>query len=160
MSESQDNKEFGQLGDVIKEATGGDSSSSGVQGAAADNIAKFEKLSDKDKEDLAKGALGKVEKKTQEDNKQEEVGSIEIPSAEELQSIAKRILNPHGENPQMDEFISGAFSYISQVMLKMSTTTNREETAKEIAQDLTTKFEAWIKSREANPEESNQEPHN
>ncbi|EGW31856.1 uncharacterized protein SPAPADRAFT_62465 [Spathaspora passalidarum NRRL Y-27907] len=57
---SDDNKEFGQLGDIAKKFTEGKSNEE-IGAEAQEAIGKFEKLSDQDKEGLLKGALGKVE---------------------------------------------------------------------------------------------------
>lgn len=69
-SDKQNNKEFGQLGDIAKklESTqqqqGGNTNNKDLKAQAAEAYGKFEKLSDKEKEDLVKGGLGKLEGKS------------------------------------------------------------------------------------------------
>ncbi|RLV94998.1 hypothetical protein JA1_001334 [Spathaspora sp. JA1] len=65
---SEDNKEFGQLGDIAKQFTEGKSGDD-IAATVQEGIGKFEKLSDKDKENLLKGSLGKVESKEGDENK-------------------------------------------------------------------------------------------
>ncbi|KAI5968917.1 hypothetical protein KGF57_000032 [Candida theae] len=64
----QDTKEFGQLGDIAKKlesSQGGDGvDNKDLKAQAAEAYGKFEKLSDKEKEDLVKGGLGKLEGKS------------------------------------------------------------------------------------------------
>lgn len=67
----QNNKEFGQLGDIAKkfESSQGGINDKDLKAQAAEAYGKFEKLSDKEKEDLVKGGLGKLEGKSGEAEK-------------------------------------------------------------------------------------------
>ncbi|RCK58091.1 hypothetical protein Cantr_06045 [Candida viswanathii] len=67
----------------------------------------------------------------------------------QIQDIAKKILNPNNDNPTMNEYILSTFAYIGTALMKMQTTNDRQATAKEIADDLTQKFETWVQNREA-----------
>ncbi|KAG5422316.1 hypothetical protein I9W82_001411 [Candida metapsilosis] len=67
-----------------------------------------------------------------------------------IQEVAKNILNPNNENPQMNEYIQATMSYIGNAMYKMQTTNDKDATAKEIANDLTEKFNHWKEEREKN----------
>lgn len=75
----------------------------------------------------------------------------DAPLAQEqniLMELTRKVLNPNGDDPRVDQYITSCFSYILGVLYKMSVSNNREETAKEIAQDLNHKFEAWVSERE------------
>ncbi|KAG5422317.1 hypothetical protein I9W82_001412 [Candida metapsilosis] len=68
--QQQDNKEFGQLGDIAQKLQSSQAEGGGdgnidkdLKAQAAEAYGKFEKLSDKEKEDLVKGGLGKLEGK-------------------------------------------------------------------------------------------------
>ncbi|CAK7896167.1 hypothetical protein CAAN1_03S02278 [[Candida] anglica] len=73
-----------------------------------------------------------------------------IPSAAEqhsLMEMARSILNPNGENPRIDEYITSTFSYISASLYKVATATDKDAAAKAIADDLSEKFDRWMESR-------------
>lgn len=67
----------------------------------------------------------------------------------QIRDIAQKILNPDNNNPTMNEYIQSTFAYIGTALMKMQNTNDRQATAKEIADDLTQRFEAWVESREA-----------
>ncbi|ODV66198.1 hypothetical protein HYPBUDRAFT_99028, partial [Hyphopichia burtonii NRRL Y-1933] len=80
-----------------------------------------------------------------------------LPSLQEQQdfiSLVKQILNPNGEDPRIDEYITSTFSYILNVLYKMVTTDDKEATAKEIAQDLNDKFDRWVEQRTKQEQEN------
>ncbi|KAI3402846.1 hypothetical protein KGF56_004307 [Candida oxycetoniae] len=70
-----------------------------------------------------------------------------------IQNITEKILNPNGENPQTNEYIKATFSYIGNALKKMQDTDDRDATAKEIADDLTSKFESWAATKKKEEEE-------
>ena len=79
------------------------------------------------------------------------------PLAEQQQSIMnlfRNALNPNGENPKVDEYLTSTFGYIQNVFNKMQTTEDKDATAEEIAQDLTDRFEKWISEREDQKKDS------
>ncbi|KAI5969078.1 hypothetical protein CANMA_001882 [Candida margitis] len=217
-SDKQDNKEFGQLGDIAKKLQAsqgeGGSNEQDLKAQAAEAYGKFEKLSDKEKEDLVKGGLGKLEETTpykknhiylvvfsiyhhklrtspevpyniftdplkmssQNTNKPANESTnttaennqnsnnnnnnngaahseLDQQDLNQIQDVAKKILNPNNENPQMNEYIQSTMSYIGNMMHKMQTTNDKDATAKEIADDLTTKFNNWKEEREKNKKE-------
>ncbi|ODV79845.1 uncharacterized protein CANTADRAFT_49317 [Suhomyces tanzawaensis NRRL Y-17324] len=65
-----------------------------------------------------------------------------------LMSLARLILNPDGKDPRIDQYITSTFSYILGALYKMTTSSDREATAKEIADDLNRRFESWVAERE------------
>jgi hypothetical protein len=65
-----------------------------------------------------------------------------------LLQLAKNILNPNGKDPNIDEYINATFGYILGALHKVSTSDNKEAAAREIAEDLTEKFETWKADRE------------
>ncbi|CAX43243.1 conserved hypothetical protein [Candida dubliniensis CD36] len=73
---------------------------------------------------------------------------FDINDLAKLENITQKVLDPNNENPHMGEYIKGTFSYIANAMIKMQTTNDRQATAKEIADDLTQKFDNWVKNRE------------
>ncbi|KAI5952810.1 hypothetical protein KGF54_003677 [Candida jiufengensis] len=70
-----------------------------------------------------------------------------------IEDIAKNILNPNNENPQMNEYINSTMSYIGDVIQKMQNTNDKDATAKEIADDLTKRFENWANNKKKEIEE-------
>ncbi|KAI5960945.1 uncharacterized protein KGF55_004212 [Candida pseudojiufengensis] len=76
----------------------------------------------------------------------------------QIENIAKGVLNPNNENPQMNEYINSTMSYIGNVLQKMQNTNDKDATAKEIADDLTKKFENWANSKKQEIEESKTKP--
>lgn len=80
----------------------------------------------------------------------------DLPTPEqtkELEETIRKIVNPEGQNPQMDQYVTNTFDYIGKMFEKMQTAPDSEAAAKEIAEDLKAKFEGWVKSQEANPEQ-------
>ncbi|CAI5758322.1 unnamed protein product [Candida verbasci] len=75
---------------------------------------------------------------------------------DKIKDVASKILNPNNEHPQINEYIQSTFSYIGNAMYKMQTTNDRDATAKEIANDLTNKFETWVKNREEQQQQQQQ----
>ena len=67
-----------------------------------------------------------------------------------IQEVAQKILNPNNEHPQINEYIRSTMSYIGNALYKMQTTNDKDATAKEIADDLTAKFNHWKEEREKN----------
>lgn len=65
-----------------------------------------------------------------------------------LLQLAKNILNPNGKDPNIDEYINATFGYILGALHKVSIADNKEAAAREIAEDLTEKFETWKADRE------------
>ncbi|KAI5968918.1 hypothetical protein KGF57_000033 [Candida theae] len=82
---------------------------------------------------------------TQNYSKGDQLGQKDL---DKIQEVAKGILNPNNENPQINEYIQSTLSYIGNAMYKMQTTNDKNATAKEIADDLTAKFESWKEQRD------------
>lgn len=79
------------------------------------------------------------------------------PLTEQQQSIMnlfRNALNPNGENPQVDEYLTSTFGYLQNVFNKMQTAEDKDATAEEIAQDLTDRFDKWISERENKKKDS------
>lgn len=86
------------------------------------------------------------EQPTDEAKLQELQAKGQYPTSEDkekLVSLVKSILNPNGENPKVDDYINGTFGYIEGVLRKMALSENKEDTAKEIADDLNQRFDRW-----------------
>ncbi|KAK6459771.1 uncharacterized protein RJT20DRAFT_132889 [Scheffersomyces xylosifermentans] len=84
-------------------------------------------------------------------NAKQESEPADVPSVSEqqtLMSLVRTALNPEGKDPRVDEYITATFSYISGAFYKMATSTDKEATAKETAEDLNTRFENWVAERE------------
>lgn len=89
---------------------------------------------------------------TQDAEKLDSKPKNDLPTLEqqkELEETLRKILNPNGENKQMDEYLTSTFNYISNAFEKMQNAPDSEKSAQEIAQDLKTKFEGWVRSQEA-----------
>lgn len=74
------------------------------------------------------------------------------PSQEQmtkLLAVAKSVLNPNGDNPQVDEYLNGSFNYILEILHKMATTNDKDATAREITEDLNTRFQTWAEAKKA-----------
>ena len=91
------------------------------------------------------------------EDKPESSKDFDINDLVKHESITQKVLDPNNENPHMGEYIKGTFSYIANAMIKMQTTNDRQATAKEIAEDLSQKFDDWVKSREAAKENQSAE---
>lgn len=79
------------------------------------------------------------------------------PLMEQQQSIMnlfRNALNPNGENPQVDEYLTSTFGYLQNVFNKMQAAEDKDATAEEIAQDLTDRFDKWISERENKKKDS------
>lgn len=86
-------------------------------------------------------------------NNQDEITSEQLAK---IQTVAQGILNPNGENPQMNEYIQSTLSYIGNAIEKMQNTNDKDATAKEIADDLTSKYESWAASKKKEEDEKKQ----
>ncbi|CAR66288.1 DEHA2F07106p [Debaryomyces hansenii CBS767] len=102
-----------------------------------------------------------IPQSTAETNSQSDVESTSAdngaPSTEQQQSIMnlfRNALNPNGENPQVDEYLTSTFGYLQNVFNKMQTAEDKDATAEEIAQDLTDRFDKWISERENKKKDS------
>lgn len=102
-----------------------------------------------------------IPQSTAETNSQSDVESTSAdngaPLTEQQQSIMnlfRNALNPNGENPQVDEYLTSTFGYLQNVFNKMQTAEDKDATAEEIAQDLTDRFDEWISERENKKKDS------
>lgn len=102
-----------------------------------------------------------VPQATAETNSQSDVESTSAengaPLTEQQQSIMnlfRNALNPNGQNPQIDEYLTSTFGYLQNVFNKMQTAEDKDATAEEIAQDLTDRFDKWISERENKKKDS------
>jgi hypothetical protein len=102
-----------------------------------------------------------IPQSTAETNSQSDVESTSAdngaPLTEQQQSIMnlfRNALNPNGENPQVDEYLTSTFGYLQNVFNKMQTAEDKDATAEEIAQDLTDRFDKWISERENKKKDS------
>ncbi|KAG2731536.1 hypothetical protein G9P44_005123 [Scheffersomyces stipitis] len=161
-----DKQEFGQLGKIAKEQLGLDLENKDVGEVVKEGVAKFQNLSEDDKKKLTTEALGKFESakkgeilKMTDSGKPENQEATESPNLQDndiatvqeqqsLINLVKNVLNPNGDDPRVDQYISSTFQYISGVLYKMSVSTDKEATAKEIAEDLSERFNKWKDERE------------
>lgn len=102
-----------------------------------------------------------IPQSTAETNSQSDVESTSAdngaPLTEQQQSIMnlfRNALNPNGQNPQIDEYLTSTFGYLQNVFNKMQTAEDKDATAEEIAQDLTDRFDKWISERENKKKDS------
>lgn len=98
---------------------------------------------------------------TQEEPKKEveEKPKNDLPTPEqqkEFEQTVRKLLNPNGENAQMDQYVTNTFDYISNMFDKMQKSDNPEVAAKEIAEDLKVKFENWANSQKEKDAKKNE----
>lgn len=93
-----------------------------------------------------------IEKKQNEEKPKNDLPSPE--QTKELEDTVRKLLNPNGENKQMDLYVSSTFNYIGNMFSKMQNAPDSELAAKEIAEDLKMKFENWANSQKAKQEET------
>lgn len=79
------------------------------------------------------------------ENKNEQGFSLE--NQRKLERLLSERLNPDGNRPQIDSYISSTLNYLRQLAEKMENATDRHQTAEEISKDLTRKLEAWASQR-------------
>ncbi|KAG7661254.1 uncharacterized protein J8A68_005250 [[Candida] subhashii] len=84
----------------------------------------------------------------QQSQQDAQTGEFDSNEFNHLLEITQSILNPNGEHPEIGEFVTTCFHYIAQALAKMQSSTDKQATAKEIADDLTQRFNDWVKSRE------------
>lgn len=73
----------------------------------------------------------------------------DLPSPEQTKQIedaVRKLLNPNGENPNMDQYVTNTFNYITGMFDKMQSASYPDAASKEIAEDLKQKFDNWAKS--------------
>lgn len=88
-------------------------------------------------------------------------GGDELPLLNQQQSIMsllRNALNPNGENPKVDEYITSTFGYVQNVFHRMQTTNDKDATAKEIAEDLSSKFDKWLSEQKKERAENSNKP--
>ncbi|KAM9934338.1 hypothetical protein OXX80_006058 [Metschnikowia pulcherrima] len=64
-----------------------------------------------------------------------------------LQTTVQQLLNPNGENNQINEYINNTFSYVSSMLDKVANAKDKDAAAEEIAQDLKSKYEGWAQTK-------------
>lgn len=90
--------------------------------------------------------------------KQESTDSgLDQTQIKDIMEKMQSVLNPNGENPQVGEYIMSSFQYIMNALTKMQQATDKDAAAKEIADDLSQKFDNWVKSRAAKLQQEEQE---
>lgn len=75
-----------------------------------------------------------------------------IPSVEEQQLAVDNInkaLQEHGVDPKWQEYVTLTFGYISLALYKMCVASDKDQAAKDIAQDLQNRWDNWAKDYEA-----------
>lgn len=94
---------------------------------------------------------------TQEEPKEKPKNDLPTPEQQkEFELTVRKLLNPNGENPQMDQYVTNTFDYISNMFDKMQKSDNPEVAAKEIAEDLKVKFENWANSQKEKEAKKNE----
>lgn len=61
----------------------------------------------------------------------------------------KRLLNPDGTKPEMDQYVSSTFRYVTDAIDQMANSDDRDKTAKAIADDMHQKWGAWAEQNKA-----------
>ncbi|KAJ8136912.1 hypothetical protein OY671_009875 [Metschnikowia pulcherrima] len=72
------------------------------------------------------------------------------PTQEQMDSLkttVQQLLNPNGENNQINEYIDNTFSYVSGMLDKVANAKDKDAAAEEIAQDLKSKYEGWAQTK-------------
>ena len=64
-----------------------------------------------------------------------------------LQTTVQQLLNPNGENNQINEYINNTFSYVLSMLDKVANAKDKDAAAEEIAQDLKCKYEGWAQTK-------------
>ncbi|QBM87273.1 hypothetical protein METSCH_B04730 [Metschnikowia aff. pulcherrima] len=64
-----------------------------------------------------------------------------------LQTTVQQLLNPNGENNQINEYINNTFSYVLSMLDKVANAKDKDAAAEEIAQDLKSKYEGWAQTK-------------
>mmetsp|Transcript_2074 Transcript_2074/g.2258 ORF Transcript_2074/g.2258 Transcript_2074/m.2258 type:complete len:140 (+) Transcript_2074:699-1118(+) len=81
-----------------------------------------------------------------------------VQQQQTIMDLFRNALNPNGEYPQVDEYLTSTFSYVQNVFNKMQTAEDKDATAKEIAEDLTDRFDKWMTEQQnKNKDSSKQE---
>lgn len=82
------------------------------------------------------------------DEKTPKVNDLPTPEqTKQFEGAVRTLLNPNGDNPTMDQYITSTFNYITNMFDKMQNASDSDAAAKEIAEDLKEKFENWAKSQ-------------
>lgn len=85
-----------------------------------------------------------------------EVKKNDLPSLEDqkkLEDLTRKLLNPNGENNQVESYITSTFGYIQGMFQKMKDAPDSDKAANEIAEDLKQRFEGWANAQKADREE-------
>lgn len=87
-----------------------------------------------------------------ENAKPQAAQKAEMPSEAEQEKLLgslHNILNPNGDNPKVDQYLSSTFGYIRNSLNKISTAEDKDKATKEIADDLKSKLENWANLKKA-----------
>lgn len=87
-----------------------------------------------------------------EEPKIQELTPQDLPTVEQTQNLmesVRKLLNPNGDNPKVDLYITSTFGYITQMMYKVATASDKDKAVEEIAEDLKSRFEGWANEQKA-----------
>ncbi|SGZ51470.1 CIC11C00000002402 [Sungouiella intermedia] len=88
------------------------------------------------------------DEKPHDEDKQKLKNDLPTPEqTQQLEDAVRKLLNPNGENPNMDQYVTNTFNYISNMFNKMQNASDPEAASKEIAEDLKLKFENWAEGQ-------------
>lgn len=79
-------------------------------------------------------------------------GEFTEQDLKKLADMTRNLLNPNGQNPQVDQYIDSTFSYLLNVYTKLTTAQDKDAAAKEISNDLVKKLENWANSKKEQKE--------
>ncbi|EGW31857.1 uncharacterized protein SPAPADRAFT_62469 [Spathaspora passalidarum NRRL Y-27907] len=87
-------------------------------------------------------------KPEQQQQQQPEDPQITKEKLEELRLKIKEGINSAGEHPLITSYVDSTFSYLQNIHDKMTAAPDKKAAAQEIADEITSKVENWMKSRQ------------
>lgn len=61
----------------------------------------------------------------------------------EFQGVLNNLLNPNGNNPQMDSYISSTFDYLLGALNKIDSADDKDKATDEVSKDVVNKLISW-----------------
>ncbi|CUM45497.1 uncharacterized protein AC631_05250 [Debaryomyces fabryi] len=112
---------------------------------------------DESKQDTKPQVTSETNSQTTEGTTSSENGAPLVQQQQTIMDLFRNALNPNGEYPQVDEYLTSTFSYVQNVFNKMQTAEDKDATAKEIAEDLTDRFDKWMSEQQNKNKNSNKQ---
>lgn len=112
---------------------------------------------DESKQDTKPQVTSETNSQTTEGTTSSENGAPLVQQQQTIMDLFRNALNPNGEYPQVDDYLTSTFSYVQNVFNKMQTAEDKDATAKEIAEDLTDRFDKWMSEQQNKNKNSNKQ---